>query len=289
MNVVVIGQIARDLVLLVDGLPDEGATTLVRQRREMLGGKGANQAVGLANRGCAVQLIGVVGDDPVGAQLLAQATRDGVGTAGVVTRRDTRTALHVDVTDGAGARWLFDDVPDVTRVRVADVDAAAPLLRDATAVVVQLQQPYDTALHAARAVGGQARVYLDGAPDGDVATLLAHAHVVRADAAEAQRLAGRALPGVEDVVRAARELLACGPSVVALAAPGADVVAWRGGDVVIPHDDLVADPTGGGDAFMAAFVHALEAGHEPDEAGRRASAAAGAVVARIGGRPPEPG
>lgn len=43
-DVVVIGQIARDLVLRVRGSPDS-PTTNVLARREMLGGKGTNQAV----------------------------------------------------------------------------------------------------------------------------------------------------------------------------------------------------------------------------------------------------
>ncbi|MBV9140496.1 MAG: hypothetical protein JO115_06220 [Pseudonocardiales bacterium] len=51
VDVVVVGQIARDLVLLVEELPAPGTGTAVRQRREMLGGKGANQAVGLAQLG----------------------------------------------------------------------------------------------------------------------------------------------------------------------------------------------------------------------------------------------
>ena len=47
--VVVIGQIARDLVLVVDEVPGPSGSTDVRRRRELLGGKGANIAVGLAS------------------------------------------------------------------------------------------------------------------------------------------------------------------------------------------------------------------------------------------------
>ena len=50
-EIVVVGQIARDLVLVVDEVPGPGGTAPVRERREMLGGKGANIAVGLAQLG----------------------------------------------------------------------------------------------------------------------------------------------------------------------------------------------------------------------------------------------
>ena len=80
--IVVVGQVARDLVLVVDQVPEAGGSVDVDRRRELLGGKGANIAVGLAQLGAAVALVGVVGDDLVGEQLLAQAARDGLDTLG---------------------------------------------------------------------------------------------------------------------------------------------------------------------------------------------------------------
>ena len=66
--VVVVGQIARDLVLVVDEVPGPSGSTDVRQRRELLGGKGANIAVGLRQLGVPVAVVGVVGDDQVGRE-----------------------------------------------------------------------------------------------------------------------------------------------------------------------------------------------------------------------------
>jgi hypothetical protein len=42
-QVMVVGQIARDLVLEVKGMPTAGSAAAATQRLEMLGGKGANQ------------------------------------------------------------------------------------------------------------------------------------------------------------------------------------------------------------------------------------------------------
>lgn len=55
-DVTVVGQIARDLVLLVDDAPAPGTSASVRQRIETLGGKGANQAVSLAQLGGSVRV-----------------------------------------------------------------------------------------------------------------------------------------------------------------------------------------------------------------------------------------
>ena len=72
-DVVVFGQVARDLVLVVDAVPGPGRSASVRQRREMLGGNGANQAVSLAQLGMRPMLAGVIGEDQVGQRLLAEA------------------------------------------------------------------------------------------------------------------------------------------------------------------------------------------------------------------------
>ena len=57
---------ARDLALRVDNVPGSGGTTAVRELWEMLGGKGANKAVALAQLGIAPALVAVLGDDDTG-------------------------------------------------------------------------------------------------------------------------------------------------------------------------------------------------------------------------------
>jgi ribokinase len=108
LDAVVVGQIARDLVLVVDEVPEAGTATPVRRRREMLGGKGANQAVGLAQLGVRVALLGVAGTDETGEWLLAQARRDGIDVSQVVRRGES--GLIVDIVDGDG-RWRYLGVP----------------------------------------------------------------------------------------------------------------------------------------------------------------------------------
>src|SRR5699024_4177387 len=70
-DVLVVGQVARDLVLALEEMPPPQGSTVVSQRHEMLGGKGTNQAVGLRQRGGQVAWLGVVGAGLVGQQWLA--------------------------------------------------------------------------------------------------------------------------------------------------------------------------------------------------------------------------
>lgn len=287
MSVVVIGQIGRDLVLRTDGPPSTSESVMIQQRDELLGGKGANQAVGLAQLGVPVALIGVVGDDVAGTLVLQQADDDGIDTSGVV-RRGT-TALLVDIVGEPSQRMLLEHIPESSLVQVADLDRAAALLDSADTVSIQLQQPADTALAAAqRAQRRGLRVVVDGAPPPGIRDdLLSSVDAIRADATEAALIAGKEVSTAQDAAALANHLLKLGPKLVALAVPGVgDLLVWNGGSELFEFADVdVLDPTGAGDAFVAGLISALRVGAGPRQAGKKAAAAASATVQRLGGRP----
>ncbi|MFE9693572.1 PfkB family carbohydrate kinase [Micromonospora sp. NPDC005806] len=290
LDAIVVGQVVRDLVLLVDEVPGPSATAPVRCRRELLGGKGANQAVGLAQLGARVGLLGVVGEDEVGDRLLGRARSDGIDVAPVLRRADTPSALIVDVVD-ARAHWRYlEDIPEATLLTEADVTGAEEVLRAARAVVVQLQQPLPATLAAARCARTADRmVVLDGAPDdpAGAADLLALADVFRADARDAGLLVGDPPKDAEAGLRAGRDLLARGPGLVAVeVAREGNAFVWPDGELFVPLSETpMVDSTGGGDAFVAALTAGLLRGEAYPEVARYAVAAAGATVGHPGGRP----
>ncbi|RSD21416.1 PfkB family carbohydrate kinase [Amycolatopsis eburnea] len=257
-EVVVAGQIARD-------------------RQELLGGKGANQALALSQLGTSVALLGVVGRDSAGDALLAQARAGRIGTSYVVRRPGTQTAR-------------LGDVPAGTLLTEADVFAASAPISAAGSLIVQLRQPAAVALLAARlAHTAGTRVVLDGAPRDDELTpdLLALADVVRADRHDAERLTGQPVPGVAAAVRAAAALRRRGPSLVVLEV-GAEGNLFAGpeGTWFVPHVETdVVDPAGAGDALVAALTAALTRRHPLETAASLAVAAAAATSEHPGGRP----
>jgi ribokinase len=265
-------------------------TDTVRTRREMLGGKGANQAVALAQLGMAVAVCGVVGDDETGDWLFGQARRDAVDVSYMVRRRGIRTGLIVDIVTPDGQWRYLEDLPEPVLLTEPDVAGAAAAISAARAVLIQLQQPSAAALAAARSARhAGALVVLDGAPAADErrTALLAAADVVRADDQEAATLTGVRLDSVEDAVRAGGELVAGGMRLVALAVPEVgNVFVWSGGHLCLPLSaSRVVDSTGAGDAFIAALVAALLRGQPPAEAAKQATAAAAVTVGHPGGRP----
>ncbi len=288
-SVVVFGQIGRDLILKVEEIPEAGAASAVQRRIEVVGGKGANQAIGLVQLGIPARLVAVSGVDAAGGEILQEIAGDGVDTA-FVTRRG-ETALLVDVVDQHGRRRLLEHVPEQGLLTPADVQSAitAGVLDDADTVCLQLQQPLDALLTAAEAAHRRAiRVVLDGAASGPMARrLLELADVVRADPEEAELLAGRPLRSPDEVYRAAEQICGAGPRLVIMTvANRGEAVTWREGRAFIPFRDTpILDPTGGGDAFIAGLVAAIRRNLGPEEAARVGSRAAASTIARLGGRP----
>jgi ribokinase len=287
--VVVVGQIARDLVLVVGEVPGPGASTDVRERRELLGGKGANIAVGLSQLGVPVAVVGVVGDDSVGAELLAACAGDRIDTTAVIRRPDTASALMVDVVTADGQWRYLESVPDPALLTPGDVRSAAAALRRAGTVVLQLQQPADAILAALEQVPPRCRVIMDGMPEDEPTRdrILAAATVLRLDAHEAELLSGQPIPNEAAARTVAADLLGRGPELVVVAV-GTDGNLVAGSDeaTLLPLIDTeVVDTTGSGDAFVAGLTWALDRGEDRVRAGRLATAAAGLTVGHPGGRP----
>ncbi|UKS23867.1 ribokinase [Paenibacillus sp. HWE-109] len=79
-HIVVVGSLNMDLVVSMHRMPIMGETIPGSTFHTISGGKGANQAVGCARLGAKVTLIGAVGKDGFGAQIL-----DGLKAEGILT------------------------------------------------------------------------------------------------------------------------------------------------------------------------------------------------------------
>ena len=122
-DVVGLGEIAVDDVLLVEGTPVWGGKAKIVRRDRLGGGQVATAMVALARLGLRTALVGAVGDDEAGRFALAGLAEEGVDTSGVrVVRGRTRRATVV--VDGSANRTVLSEEDDRLCLDAASLDAA---------------------------------------------------------------------------------------------------------------------------------------------------------------------
>ena len=98
-KVTVLGSLNMDISVTVPRLPGPGATVLGSAARFSPGGKGANQAVAAARLGADVRMVGCVGDDDFGRQLLAALRAEGIDADAVRIVTGLPTGLAMIAVD----------------------------------------------------------------------------------------------------------------------------------------------------------------------------------------------
>lgn len=273
-RVVVVGSLNCDLVMQGDRRPGKGETVLGRDFHVFLGGKGHNQAIACARAGAKVAMIGRVGIDPFGDQLIASLAAAAVEHEHV--RRDAKAGTGVaDIfVDAQGDNSICVAPRANGRLAAQDVEAAAHLFEGARAVLLQLETPMEVAIAAAkRGKAAGACVILNPAPapvsGGLPGELLANVDLLVPNRAEIANLTGRVVTDLAEAAEAALTLHEQGvkATIITMGELGAVLVDGRHDPVLTPAFDVeVVDTTGAGDAFCGAFAAALATGKLPNEA-----------------------
>ena len=252
----VLGSINLDLVASVDAAPRRGETVLGRDLQRQPGGKGANQAIAAARLGARVEMIGAVGDDNPGRELLAVLQDSGVDTSRVQVLHGA-SGVALIVVDSTGENSIV--VCPGAGMRIDALSAGAAL---DSAVLAQLEVDMDVVEHVARQTTGP--FFLNVSPVTDLSQgLRDRVDLFIVNEGEYEELA----------------FLATAPR-VALTLGAAGAVLLRQGRVVarakVPAERVV-NTVGAGDAFAGALTVALlESYSESDalEAACRVGAAA---------------
>jgi len=282
-EVFVVGSINQDFVLKVEHRPEPGETVTGAELALFPGGKGANQAVAAARLGAAVAMLGRVGEDAFGTDLVTNLRENSVDTRWVEAISDAPTAsAFITVTpDGENAIVVS---PGANRsFGPEDIEAASEDLKEARVLVAQLEVEVDaveTAAHIVTEAGG--RFLLNLAPPSEVPdALLCLSGPLVVNEHEAAFLLGE---HAQDPEETARKLLDLGPSsiVVTLGAAGAILSAGESHQRFPAPEVEVVDTTGAGDAFVGALAARIARSASLEEAVPYAVLAGAIAVTREG-------
>lgn len=139
-KIMVIGSISTDFVVLTDRRPQVGETVTGNDFQTTFGGKGANQAVASARLGGDVSMVGTVGTDVFGSQLIQNLADNGIVTDNVerVTEKPSGSA-HITIADGDNSIVYIPGANN--EMTVARIEQLKETLLTAAIVIVQNELP----------------------------------------------------------------------------------------------------------------------------------------------------
>jgi len=144
---VVIGAAVYDVSCLLKEMPAPNTSAQAYDFEEHPGGKGLNQAVGLARLGAKVRLISAIGSDQAGAEILGFLRTEGVDVDYLETRRDSMSprAIVLASKNGTYAHIGWKNEHEV-RISNTFLRSAAfqSIIETASAVLLTLEPPRDT-------------------------------------------------------------------------------------------------------------------------------------------------
>lgn len=296
-TITVIGSLNKDLVTRLTRIPSAGETITANSFSTGSGGKGANQAVACARlskydtRSKAdvhVRMIGCVGFDSFGQELIDGLNNDGVDTTGVELLEGEITGVSVIVVeeDTGENRIMFSPGANysLTPERFIELPLPTPDL-----IVLQMEIPLETVLQVLEIARKHAvDVLLNPAPALELpqAAYQAITHLVLNET-EAALLSQSSSTDWGSI---ATKFRSDGVKnvVITLGAEGAFFATSEQSGRVSADKVQVVDTTGAGDTFVGAYAvsvaKATKTGQRPDisEAVRRASKAAAFTVQKPG-------
>jgi ribokinase len=144
---VVIGAAVYDISCHLRSMPTPGTSAQAYAFEERPGGKGLNQAVGLARQDAKVRLISPLGSDQAGAEILEFLHAEGVDTDYLETRRDSRSPRTVVLAYKNGS-YSHIGWKNEHEVRMSNEflrgTAFQNVIESASVVLLTLEPPRDT-------------------------------------------------------------------------------------------------------------------------------------------------
>lgn len=296
MSVIVFGAANIDLVVRAPRLPLAGESLPGDGFYIAPGGKGACQATASARLGVDTSMIGRVGDDDFGRQVLASLKESSVDVDGVDVDPDATTGVAMIAVDAKGENAIVVVLGANARVGAGDLARLDAALPSASLLLLQLETPVEATLQAARLAHARGvRAILDPAPMRELpAEIYPLVSIITPNQVEAEQLVGFPVGTIEEGLRAAHELVERGTptAIVKMGGLGA-VYATRTesgvDDGVVPAFAITpVDTVAAGDAFNGGLAAAISHGLSFTDALKWASAAGALSTTKQGAIPSLP-
>ncbi len=302
-RILVVGSFVMDQIASTAVFPREGQTVLGEAFSKAPGGKGANQSVQAARLGADVTMLGKLGRDANGQEMLRTMKEAGVDTSHVLYDEEKASGCAVIILEQTPGKATKNRIIVIPGSNMTITDEEVAFLKDGIReydmVMLQLEIPMavnERVASYAREAG--VPVMLNSAPSAPLSDkFLADLTYISPNEHEAADITGIAIDHTEEgidmaAVREACEALrAKGVSngLITLGSAGAAMLNENGFFVSPCCNGIdVVDPTAAGDSFVGAFCTAVCCGLPMEDVLKFANYTAALTVSRLGAMPSLP-
>lgn len=144
-RITIVGSLNMDLVVKTPCIPLPGETVLGSSFTTVPGGKGNNQAVACARLGADVTLVGCVGSDIFGQQLLQNLSKEGIVTSHIATLSEVNTGVAVVIVKEE--ENLITVVPGANNHLTPNkIEEKEEIIKESDIILLQLEIPLETVI-----------------------------------------------------------------------------------------------------------------------------------------------
>ncbi len=284
-KIIVIGSINMDLVTLCERAPRGGETLFGKEFFQIPGGKGANQAVAMGKLESQVIMLGKVGNDSMGEELLKSMKQNGVNTNYIEKTQDSSGIAKIIVEQNGENRILV--VPGANgEVDIEYVNRYIELLKEADYIVAQLEIPIETVKYVFKKAHELKKItILNPAPAIELDDeIIKYSDYIIPNETELEILTGVKIVDSESTKIAANILIEKGVKnlIVTLGSKGCRVINKKLDIFISAFKVNAIDTTAAGDSFIGGFLNAISQGLKIEEAVERGTTVAAISVTRRG-------
>lgn len=292
-KILVIGSFMMDLVAKTSRAPREGETIIGYSFSQFTGGKGANQAVASARLGAEVSILGKVGIDSFGDEQIKSLNLSHVNTQYIL--RDDRASTGVGfITLEADGKNRIIIIPGANMLLGPDdIINKEDLIKKSNFLILQLEIPLETVYKSIDIAYKYNRtIILNPAPSAKIDNeYLKKVTYFIPNEVEVKDFTGIDVMDRASAKLAAKKLLklGCQNVLITLGDKGVYFLNTNNEEHFVKGIEVNAvDTTAAGDAFIGAFVFALQRGLGHLDCLKFANASAALSVTRMGAQPSLP-